>query len=180
MLRGCAFCDLRDLSDDWGLLNLMTGGSHDRGENDPAARAYDRGYAHPRDGRQSPEGAHPGGQGFCAVSETVTGYSDPGRSSRLSATHDRYRCDADDVQRPDHGAEVPVREDLRARGDEEVHAIPYPAPEVADGAEYRRRVGDSRRGTRPGPQIPRGAQHFLWRGSASVRGLQPQDQRYRQ
>ncbi len=41
ILLGHAFCDLSNLSDDWGLLNLMTGGSHDRGENDPAARADD-------------------------------------------------------------------------------------------------------------------------------------------
>ncbi len=29
----CAFCDLTDLLDDWGLLNHQTGGSSDRGEN---------------------------------------------------------------------------------------------------------------------------------------------------
>jgi len=35
-------------------------------------------HAHPRDGRQSPEGAHSGGQGFCRVPEALAGHRDTG------------------------------------------------------------------------------------------------------
>ncbi|MCF6430916.1 site-specific integrase [Leisingera sp. MMG025] len=38
---------LSKLPDDWGLLNHQTGGSHDKGENDPAAPADDQRHEHP-------------------------------------------------------------------------------------------------------------------------------------
>ena len=44
----------------------------------------------------------------------------------------RYRGHAAHVQCPDHGTAVPVWYDLRARGDEAVHAIPHATPQTTE------------------------------------------------
>ena len=68
------------------------------------------------------------------------------------------------VQCPDHGTAVPVWYDLRARGDEAVHAIPHATPQTTDGSEYRRGVREFWR--QPlglaSSIVPR-SKHFLWR-----------------
>ena len=169
-----------DLSDDWGLLNQPTGGSHDRGESNPAAPADDRRHAHPWDGREGAEVPHPGDQGLRGLSWAATRHGDTGRSARVSAAHDRQRGDPVDVQRADRGAAVLLQHDLRARGDEALHAIPHRTAQAARGFQRRGGVRHPDGSTRTGAEVSGRAQHLLRRRTSGVRGLQPKDQRYRQ
>ena len=57
-----------------------------------------------------------------------------------------------DFQCPDRGAEVLFRDDLRARRDEEVHAVPHRAAQTADCSQRRGGLGRFSFGARAWPQ----------------------------
>lgn len=65
-------------------------------------------------------------------------------------------------------------EDLRAQGDETLHAVPHPATEAAGRVQRRGGLRHPDGGTRARPEVSRGAQHLIRRRAAGRRGLQPQ------
>ena len=56
---------------------------------------------------------------------------------RVPVAHGGYRDHAVGLQRPHHSAQVLFLDDLRAGGDEAVHAVPHRAAQTARGAQRR-------------------------------------------
>lgn len=128
-------------------------------------------FAHPRDGRQCPECAHPGDQGFRRLPQAFAGQCHTRRDSRTPYAHDGYRRLTDDLQCAHCGAAVLCRHHLRARRVEALHAILHPVTQAAGGVQCRGgfRHPDGHAGS--WPEVSGGAHYLLRRRAASRRGL---------
>src|SRR6056297_1337047 len=168
------------LSDDWDLLNQMTGGFHVRSTCPRFTPAVSGRYADQGSAAEDADDVSASDAGVHPVSGPFARYRDPGGAARVSARHEGARHRRADLQQPANGSELLLCNDVSTTRDEAAYALPEGGQEDPRGAERRGGYAHSRSRAGARAQIPGGLQRGIWRRAAGERGHPPESRRYRQ